>query len=214
VLRRVALVALIALAGCGGDDDNGRGDKGEAERKRALPAGAVALVGAEPVSRADFDHWLEIAAAEHDPDSDRGTPKPGDKGYAPLRDQTMTFLISAVWIDQEAAAQGVQVSDAEVRESFDQQKMDSFPRESGYREFLETSRQTEEDLLFRVRLDLLSTKIREAAGEGAAGEPGGGQEALDKFVADFRHKYRERTLCAAGFETVECSNGPEPPEDG
>jgi SurA N-terminal domain len=210
--RRLALIALLALvAGCGGGGGDGAGDS-RPERQRTVPADAVALVGDQAVSRADFDHWLEIAAEQHDPESKRHTPEPGDEGYEAFRDQTMTFLISAAWIEQEAAAQGVQATDEEVGQSFAQQKQDSFPRAGGYREFLESSGQTEQDLIFRVRLDLLATKIRDAAGERAGGEPGSEQEGLDKFVADFRHEYRERTLCAKGFETAECSNGPEPPE--
>jgi SurA-like protein len=212
VIRRFGLIFVVALAGCGGGGDESPGDDDrKAEPPRTVPPDAVALVGEQPISRADFDRWLAIAAAEHDPGSDRGTPAPGDAGYTALRDQAMTFLISAAWIEQEAAERGIRVEEAEVRRRFEEQKEDSFPGEEGYREFLESSGQTEEDLLFRVRLDLLSTRIAEATG---GGESGSGQEALDKFVAGFMHKYRERTLCAEGFEVVECSNGPDLPPGG
>jgi foldase protein PrsA len=81
--------------------------------------------------------------------------------YAGLRDQVMQFLISAEWIQGEAKDQGVTVTDKQVQQQFQQTKKQSFPKESDFQKFLKDSGMTQADILFRVRLDALSTKLRE-----------------------------------------------------
>ena len=104
----------------------------------------------------------------------KGQPKPTaaqlkaqcKQEYEGLRDQVMQFLISADWIQKEAASQGVKVSDAEVQKQFQQTKKQSFPKEADYAKFLKQSGMTQEDVLFRVKLDRLSTKLREKVTKG------------------------------------------------
>ena len=103
-----------------------------------------------------------------------GSQKPTDdqlksqcqQEYDALKQQVMQFLISAEWIEQEADARGIEVSDAEVQKQFEDQKKQSFPNEKQYQQFLKTSGQTEADLLFRVKLDVLSTKVRDEIVQG------------------------------------------------
>ncbi len=80
--------------------------------------------------------------------------------YDGLRDQVLQFLIQAQWIQGEAKDQGVKVTDKELKKSFDQQKKQSFPTEKEYAAFLKSSGMTQEDIDLRVKLDLLSNKIR------------------------------------------------------
>ena len=77
----------------------------------------------------------------------------------------MQFLVSAKWIEGEAKERGMSATPAEVERQFEQTKDQSFPNEKAYQRFLKTSGQTEEDLKFRVRLDVLSNKIRQQVTE-------------------------------------------------
>jgi foldase protein PrsA len=86
--------------------------------------------------------------------------------YESLRDQVMSFLISSQWIDQEAAARGIKLTDAEVQKDFQNTKKQSFPKDADYQKFLKTSGMTQDDILFRVRLDSLSNKLRAAVVKG------------------------------------------------
>jgi foldase protein PrsA len=86
--------------------------------------------------------------------------------YEGLRDQVMQFLIQGEWIEGEAVTQKVSVSNKEVRDSFETQKRQSFPNDAEYQRFLRTSGMTERDILMRVRLDLLSNKIRDKVTRG------------------------------------------------
>ena len=86
--------------------------------------------------------------------------------YDQLREQVLGLLISFEWIEREAKEQGVTVTDAEVKKSFDEQKKQSFPKEADYAKFLKESGQTNEDVMMRVRLDALSNKIRDKVTKG------------------------------------------------
>jgi len=83
-----------------------------------------------------------------------------------LRDQVMQLLTSFQWIEGEAKEQGIKVSDAEVKKSFDQQKKQSFPKDADYQKFLKDSGQSEDDIMLQVKADLLASKIRDKVVKG------------------------------------------------
>jgi len=89
-----------------------------------------------------------------------------EQDYKSLLEQVMQFLISAQWIQSEASDQGIHVSSKDVQKEFQKQKQQSFPREADYQQFLKTSGMTQEDILLRVKLDLLSNKIRNKVTKG------------------------------------------------
>ena len=60
--------------------------------------------------------------------------------YEQLRNQVLQLLISFKWIQGEAAAMDVKVTDAEVKKSFAEQKKQSFPKEADYQKFIKTVR--------------------------------------------------------------------------
>jgi foldase protein PrsA len=62
-------------------------------------------------------------------------------------------------VQQEAEAQGVKVTDQDIKRSFEDQKKQAFPNDKAYQQFLEQSGMTEADILFRVRLDQLQQKL-------------------------------------------------------
>jgi foldase protein PrsA len=190
-------VPAAILAGCG---------------ESGIPGNAVAEVDGTPIEKADFEHWLTVAAKSSG-QADAAVPKPPDytaciaqakktaakpaKGqpkqtdadfkkqcqqqYNQLRDQVLGLLISFEWIKREAQEQGVSVTDAEVKKSFEEQKKQSFPKEADYQKFLENSGQTEADVMMRVRLDALSNKIRDKVTKGK-------DKVTDQQVEDYYKK--------------------------
>jgi foldase protein PrsA len=86
--------------------------------------------------------------------------------YDQLRQQIVGLLISFEWIEREAEKQGVKATDAEVKKALADQKKQNFPKEADYQKFLKDSGQTDEDVIKRVRLDVLSNKIREKVTKG------------------------------------------------
>ncbi len=186
-LSKLALAAATAsigaalVAGCGND----------------VPAGSVAKVGDETITKKDFDKWLTTAASGQsqggravvpDPPSyercvsakgkqpSQGGSKPSaaqlkkqcKQEYDQLKGEVMQFLIQSAWVQQEADARGVKVSDAEVKRSLEDQKKQAFPNEKAYKKFLASSGMTEQDILFRVKLDQLQQKLTQKITEDEA----------------------------------------------
>jgi len=189
-----AVVSAGALAACG--DDNVPGDSvvrvGDKTIKNTtfnhwLQVAAISSQGAQDPTAAakgtkpkvsipeppDFKACV-ANKAKTAPKPAKGQPEPTTaqfkqqckQEYEGLRDQVLQFLISAQWISNEAADQDVKVTDKEVQKQFAQTKKQSFPKEADFKKFLTTSGMTMEDLLFRVRLDTISNKLREKVTKG------------------------------------------------
>jgi foldase protein PrsA len=105
--------------------------------------------------------------------------------YNSLRDQVLQLLVSFEWIEGEAKAKNINVSDKEVKASFDKQKKQAFPKAADFDKFLKDSGQTEGDILKRVRLDTLSNKIREKVTKGK-------DKVSDAQIAAYYNKNKAR----------------------
>jgi foldase protein PrsA len=84
-----------------------------------------------------------------------------EQQYQSLQQQVLGFLISSSWVIGEAEDQGVKATDKEVKKQFEQIKNQQFPKAAEFQKFLQTSGQTISDLLLRVKLNLLSSKIQQ-----------------------------------------------------
>jgi foldase protein PrsA len=202
VLPAAGAALAIAISGCGNDVPSGAVAKiddavikkeefdhwlqAAAQGQQPPGAGGEVVVPDPP----DFTECIEAKKNQPAPP---GAQKPTDdqlkdqceQEFDSLKQQVMQFLISAEWIQQEAEARDIEVSDEEVQKQFEDQKSQSFPNEQDYQQFLETSGQTEEDLLFRVKLDVLSTKVRDEVLEGT-------DEISDEDIADYYEENKER----------------------
>ena len=81
--------------------------------------------------------------------------------YKSLQQEVLGFLISSQWVIGEASSLGVTVPDKEVKKRFEQIKNQQFPKAAEFEKFLASSGQTVSDLLLRVKLNLLSSKIQQ-----------------------------------------------------
>jgi foldase protein PrsA len=127
-----------------------------------------------PTYKACIAH-LEATA----PKPAKGQPKPTaaalktqcEQQYTTLKQQVLGFLISSNWVIGEASDQGVKVSDKEVTKQFNQIRKQQFPKEADFKKFLASSDQTVSDLLLRVKLNLLSSKIQQKITKDAGKKP-------------------------------------------
>jgi foldase protein PrsA len=200
VLALCALTALVAVAvGCGGVPGNAVAtvdgtsiDKDDFNHWMTV---AAKTSGQANAAVPDPPDYTKCVAAKR---KAQPQPKKGEKAqtddqlkqqckqeYEALRDQVMQLLTSFQWIEGEAKEQGVKVSDDEVKKSFDQQKKQSFPKEADYQKFLKDNGQTEQDILERVKLDLLSNKIRDKVIKGK-------DQVTDAQIKDFYDKNKDR----------------------
>ncbi len=121
-----------------------------------------------------------------------------------LRDDVMRLLINGVWVELEAAERDIRISGRMVRRELRRQKRAAFSTEADYRRYLELTRQTEADILYRIRLDLLATRIREQVSVRAV-TPEGQTRVIRRFVRRFKRKWRARTVCGQGYAVDLCS---------
>ena len=198
-LTLLALGALVVpaaiLAGCGGVPGNAVAEvdgtaieKADFEHWMNVGAKASGQPDAKVPVPPDYKDCIASAKKSATKPAE-GQPKPTDADYKQqceqqynqLRDQMMGLLISFQWIEREAKDQGIKISDAEVKKSFEEQKKQSFPKDADYQKFLKDSGQTEEDVLMRVRLDTLSNKIRDKVTKGK-------DKVSDKEIQDYYNK--------------------------
>ena len=84
-----------------------------------------------------------------------------EQQYTSLKQEVLGFLISSEWVLGEASHLGVNVSDKEVKKEFEKIKNEQFPKAAEFEKFLASSGQTVSDLLLRVKLNMLSSKIQQ-----------------------------------------------------
>src|SRR3954452_15147341 len=165
-----------------------------ADPNAPAPDEVVACIGTNAISGELFSHWLAISRKGSEP----GAPA------TRVRRQVMEFLVSARWLEGEAAERGIKVSDRAVRHQFTAQKHQSFPTERAFSQFLEDSGMTLSDVKYRVRLDILSERLRKAvSGKGSPAVKG---RRLERFVSRFRAKWTRRTACRAEYTIDSCGS--------
>jgi hypothetical protein len=222
------LVLSLALAGCGGSSHTSSGPSAAGSSSAAsstasglnAPAGggdssvkaksaagapapakpprdAVADVESTPIAKATFDHWLAVTAAL--------SGQSASASNAALKDKVMGFLLTSEWVLGEAAALGIDVSEAAAQQHLATIQKKQFKQPAELQKYLARNHETMADLLLRVRLELLEAAISKkvTAGKRTAAEK---KAALDSFQAQFEGKWKAKTSCAAGYVMEDCRN--------
>jgi len=163
-LRLVPILALVAAfaAACGG----GSG------APKSVPSDAVAVVGGDTITKADFNQTLDQAkrsyTAQHKP-----FPKPGTATYGAVRSQIIQYLVERSEYTQKAKDLGVKVSDKDVSDRLDQIKQQYFgsattpgakPKTKAqidklYKQQLKAQGLTDKDVKDGIRAQLIREKI-------------------------------------------------------
>jgi hypothetical protein len=152
------------------------------------PDALVACVATRPIDGALFSHWYAVAR--------KGSGAPAQSTDA--RDETMTFLVTAFWVEGEAAERNIRVPATTVTRTFNRRKRESFSTRAAFRAFMRKSGLTVADAKYEVRLDLLVAHIRRRVitGYGTVAEQ---VDALGRFADDFHSKWRAQTWCRAEY---------------
>ena len=176
----VALGAVVfALAGCGGGiPSNAVVQVGGSPITKdtfshwmsvAAASSAASTSAAKPAPPVPPNYTACIAHTAAQSKATKGAKKPSQKElksqceaqYKSLQQEVLGFLISSSWVLGEASSLGVKISDAEVKKQFEKIKSQQFPKPAEFEKFLANSGQTVSDLLLRVKLNLLSSKIQQ-----------------------------------------------------
>jgi phosphatidylethanolamine-binding protein (PEBP) family uncharacterized protein len=200
----LAALAVVVLAGCGGGGSSSTPSAASAapgspvaSTQASSTADAVALVVHTPIPKSTYAHWL---AVEHALGSGSTSSH-----------RAVGFLITSAWVLEEAAARGVSVSEAEVKSRFAKLVHQDFAKAGSLKKFLATSTQTEADLLGRVKVELLESRI--AAKVSAGKSASQGKSALASFQQTFQRRWKSRTTCHPGYVMEDCSEYHGKPEN-
>jgi len=157
-VRKLALILSLCtlglgLAACGGGDKN-------------VPDGAVAVVGDQEISKAEFDALMERAQTAYKQQK-RDFPKTGTPEYKALQNQALQYLVQQAKYRQKADDLDIKVSDKEVDDRLKQVKQQYFGgSEEKYKQNLKQQNLTEQDLRTQIENQLISEKIYDNVTEG------------------------------------------------
>jgi hypothetical protein len=154
----------------------------------------------------EFHHALVQVAAER---GQRPTPKPGGNGYRKLQHAAISEQLDESWIRGQAAEMGIGLSPQGVTRELARLKKKAFKNGAQYRQFLREAHFTRRDVRDRVEVQMFSELVQERILAGLTSAKSR-QEALTKFVKEYEERWRAKTVCAAGYVIVRCSNGPAP----
>jgi len=158
---------------------------------------AVALVSTTPIAKASYEHWLAVEKALG--------------ATANASHMALGFLITSDWVLGEAAGRHISVSEAQVKRRLAQIEHQSFPKAGTLKQFLAKSGETEADLLARVKVELLESRIAAHVSAGKSGAQG--KAAIASFQSAFQQHWKTYTTCKAGYVMEDCAEYHGKPEN-
>jgi foldase protein PrsA len=178
----IVAVGAATFAGCGNDVPAGSvakvGDTTieKAEFDKWIKSASSGSASGGQTTPPDPPDFTKCVAAKKRQPVPKGASSPSEASlkkqckseYDQLKGDVMQFLIQAQWVEQEAASRGVKVSDQEVKNRLNEEKQRAFPGKKGearYQQFLKTSGMSEEDILFRFKLETLQQKLTQKVTE-------------------------------------------------
>ncbi len=210
-----AMLAVGLFAGCGGGSSStssgapSNSSSAPARSSTTVPSSlgapprgstssvdAVARVSTTEIAKSSYEHWLSVEKVL----GVNGNPS----------HQALGFLITSDWVLAEAAARGISVSEREVKQRLAQVGHQSFPKAGSLKRFLAKSGETEADLLARVKVELLESRI---AAKVTAGRSAAQRKALlASFQQAFQRHWKGYTTCKAGYVMEDCAEYRGKPE--
>jgi hypothetical protein len=184
---------------------------------------AVAVAVGKPIARAEFSHWLLIAAkAEGKPlivpddpprfahciaqaragipslrhDATQALRQDCRALFTELSDQVLDFLIRADWQEAEAAKDGIVITAEQVDHAFVAAKQMQFSTPAQFDSFLQRTGQTVADVKARVRDNLVFSAVKKAEHLS--------ETALE---TELTHEFKSQTTCARFYVMSDCARG-------
>jgi phosphatidylethanolamine-binding protein (PEBP) family uncharacterized protein len=193
----LALLALAALggsllAGCGGGKSAATSTFATPGTAGSHPVSAgevVAYVSGTPISKASYEHWLTV---------ERSTG-----GAAKASHRALGFLLTASWVLGEAQARHISLSESEATQHLEKLIHQSFPKSGQLEKFLTKAHESRGDLLARVKVELLTTRIASQVTVGQSPETKR-KATLASFERRFQAHWRALTTCLPAYVMEDC----------
>jgi parvulin-like peptidyl-prolyl isomerase len=168
----LALVLVVAAAGCGGDDES-------------VPGDAIAVVGDTEITKADFDSVIRQARAGYKTQK-REFPKVGTPEYNGLKNQVVRYLVERAQFEQRAEELDLTVTDKQVDERLAQIRKQYF---GGSQKRLEAAFKQQGTTEAQVREDIRGQLIQEAIFKDVTEDVKVTDAEIEKYYNDNRSRY-------------------------
>ncbi len=229
-LRRFLLLAAIAaplvllLAGCGGSDslthiqgssatitkpmlDHWMRAEVATDFRATIGTKAPAGLASEP---ANYSECAE-AAKKVIPGTFAGKLKLTDAAisqkchelYRAVRDQAMSYLLSAEWTMLEGKELGVPLSNAELHKEFVRYRNQGYKTEAAFQQYMKERRLALSDVLYEVKRNILVTRILPKF-QIRVKRAGGGERVYAKLALERYHGLIAKTSCKSGYVMEDC----------
>ena len=148
----LALVAVLAVAACGGGGTN----------SADVPEGAIAVVGDKTVTKEEFDKLIEQQKKSAESQK-QDFPEVGTPEYEALKANVVKGLIAQREWELEGESMGIKVTDQEIETQLNQKKEEfGLTDEQKYQAELAKAGITDAQVRDQVRIEILTNKIYEA----------------------------------------------------
>jgi parvulin-like peptidyl-prolyl isomerase len=187
MIKRLFIVLCLALltgalAACGGGGS------------KAVPSDAVALVGSDSISKAQFNS-LMAATAKVDKANKQKPPAAGTTAYKQVQDRVMAFLVQLDELTQKGSGLGVTVTDQQIETKVDGVKKQYFSgNEAKFEKGLEQQGLTLEIYKLEWRSQLLSQAIYDKVTKNV--------KVTDAAVQTYYNSHKATTYTTAESRTV------------
>jgi parvulin-like peptidyl-prolyl isomerase len=170
VTAAALLLAGVACGGGGSDD---------------VPSNAIAVVGEETVTKAEFDRVLNQAQQSYK-ENKRPFPASGTEEYVQLRDQIVEYLVRRAQFAEEADARNIEVSGEQVDKRLDQLVQQYF---QGNKERYEQQLKKNGVSNDQVREDIEAQLIQEELVKDVTKDVKVSESELQKYYRDNKKQY-------------------------
>lgn len=192
VALSVAALAALALAGCGGSKPSSQASTFATPGTAAQHVSSsevVAYVSGTPILKSSYAHWLSVENAL------------GGGGNASHR--ALGFLITSSWVLGEAQARHISVPESEAHQRLEKLIHQSLPKKGQLASFLAKSHESENDLLARVKVELLTSRIASQVTAGKSSEAER-KAVLTGFERRFQAHWKSVTDCMPAYVMEDC----------
>ncbi len=115
--------------------------------------------------------------------------------FTSLSAQVLSFLIESDWYEADAAIDHITITSAQVASALKTDRQKQFPTSAAYRAFLRLTGQTNRDIVFRVRINLIyEALLKQAHGSSRS------------VLSDARKQFLPTTSCARYYVMSDCAN--------
>jgi len=126
--------------------------------------------------------------------------------YVAVKEQALSYLISALWRAEEGAEVGQSVSDREVARQVQELAYSEYKSPAAFRRLLASRHWSLADERYMLKRDLLDSKFLERLKRRLAAL-GGGQQTYGKLIKENVAKWSAKTSCSSGYTAWQCRPG-------